>query len=618
MLLKAVAAALAVISLAAATVSAQPPVTVSPNLVFADQPIYTNSSPRTVTVSNLQNVALNFSSIQVVGDFVQSNTCGGSIPGNSTCIVTVLFQPKALGVRTGTLRLTDDASNDPQAVTLSGVGIPASVMTYHYNNARTGADSSETILTPANVNVNQFGKLFSLSVDAGILAQPLYISDLQIPGLGTHNVIYVATQHNSLYAFDADNGATLWSVNLGPYQPNPQNCLSPGDVGIAGTPVIDPSSNTLYAVAATIRGGVPQHELHAIDISTGLERSYSPKYITATASGTGPGSTGGSIGFVHDAEFQRPALLLDNRAVYVGFGSYCDFGEAEGARGWLMAYNVPGLQPISSFVVTPNGSLGAIWESGGGPAADANHSVYITTGNGLFDIDQGGPDYGDSVIKLASRTLARLDYFTPFDQATLDTQDEDLGSGGITLLPDQATSPIHVMVTGDKRGRIYSMNRDSLGRYNSSVDQIVQEQPGTNGQFGTPTFWNNTLYYVSAADYPKAFSLSNGRIPNSPSSQAAVMYRYPGSITVVSANRQTDGILWAVQRSGPAPSGIYVLHAYNARNLAQELYNSNQAGTRDVPGVVGKNFESIIVANGKVYLPTGQPGLAVFGLLPLN
>jgi len=489
------------------------------------------------------------------------------------------------------------------------------ILTYHYNNTRTGTNASETILTPANVNVSHFGKLFSRPVNGGIYAQPLYVPNLSIPGHGTHNVVYVATQHNWLYAFDADNGATLWTRNLGPYLPRPQSCTEPGDIGIIGTPVIQ--STTMYAVAATLRSGTPRQELHALDITTGVERSSSPLAITARVRGTGFGSVNGFITFDALTEFQRPALLLNNGVVYIGFAAHCDYTAftAQG-HGWLFAYNASTLHQNGSFIVTPNGFGGGIWASGGGPAADANNNIYFSTGDGTFDVNQRGIDYGDSVIKL-SPSLSVLDYFTPHNQAALEAGESDLGSGGTLLLPTQSTSPNHLLVTAGKAGFIYLIDRDSLGKYHS-VDNVVQINGNIVGLFSTPTFWNNHLYFAGSGynggDAPKAFSFSGGRMSNNPTSQAATTYPYPGAVTVVSANGVTNGILWALQHGGTA-SGNEVLHAYNATNLANELYNSNQAGSRDLPGLVGKQFESIIVTNGKVYVPTGQPQLNVFGLL---
>jgi hypothetical protein len=500
---------------------------------------------------------------------------------------------------------------------IPSLALAVPILTYHFNNARNGANVSEGILAPANVNVNQFGKLFSAPVDGLMYAQPLYVPNLSLPGLGTHNVVYVETQHNSVYALDADNGATLWSVNLGPYQ---QHACA-GDIGITGTPVIRSNTNVMYLVAATVRNGTPQQELHALDITTGAELPNSPVVISASVSGTGVGSANGVLTFNPWTQFQRPALALDG-LVYIGFAVYCDFkSDSANGQGWMFTYNPNTMQRTGLFVTTPNALGGGIWQSGGGPAVDAYHNLYFSTGDGIFDANPAGTDYADTIFKLGSNTLPLLDYFTPYNQATLDANAQDLGSGGVVLLPDQPTAPTHLMVAAGKQGRIYLINRDNLGQFNSTTDNVVEELSGViKGLFGTPAFWNNNLYFAgttyAGADYPKAFSFTAGVISSTPTSQAATTYPYPGAIPVVSAAGQTRGIMWALQHGGTA-SGNEVLHAYNATNLANELYNSEQAGTRDLPGVaVKKQFESIIVDNGKVYVPTGQPQLTVFGLLP--
>jgi hypothetical protein len=608
--------ALAAMLVGAVTAFAQPTVTMSADrLAFRKQPIYTDSAARTVTISNVGDAALRFSSIRAFGNFLQRNTCGLVVGPKSSCTITIVFQPEALGRLNGRIRLIDNASDSPQQIKLRGKGIPHAITTYHYDNARTGANTTETLLKPANVNKKRFGKLFSLPVDGGIVAQPLYVPDLKIPDRGRHNVIYVATEHNSLYAFDADDGSPLWitdPINFGAYLPN-NGC--PGlDTGIIGTPVIDQSTKTIYLEVATLRDGIAVDELHALDITTGVERPFSPVDITASVPGTGYGSRKGILSFDPNVERPRPALLLDNGLVYVRFASNCDFHFFPQGRGWLFAYDAFDLLQKSVFVTSPNGYGGGIWEAGDGPAADAYHNIYISTGNGDFDVARGGSDYGDSVIKLASGSLQPLDYFTPHNQKRLGRRDRDLGSGGITLLPDQAIPPKHLMVTGGEPHVTYLLNQKNLGGYNPSVDNVVQKTPVTNSLYSTPTYWNNTLYFAAAGDSPKAFSFSNGRMSDNPTSQAGEGYNYPGSVMVVSADRQSRGILWAVQHGGTS-SGNEVLHAYDATNLARELYNSDQAGDRDLPGIVGNHFESIIVANGKVYVPTGQPQLSVFGLL---
>src|SRR5215471_19748095 len=483
------------------------------------------------------------------------------------------------------------------------------VVTYHYNNTRTGANTSETVLTPTNVNVSHFKKLFSLPVDGGIYAQPLYVPNVAITGR-LYNVVYVATRNNSVYAFNADNGTRLWSRNLGPAQPPPSYCSSAGKIGIFGTPVI--TANIIYAVAATLRNGIYRHELHALNISTGAEQPNSPAIITASVHGTG-----GTLTFSSHDEIQRPALLSDNGSVYVGFGVYCDYGpNSLRGHGWIFAYNASSLQLESNFMVTPNGLGGGIWASGGGPAADSNHNIYFSTGIGTFDVDRGGVDYGDSVLKLSSGSLSLRDYFTPSNQAYLVSNELDLGSGGMLLMPPQSTTPTNLVITAGKQGFIYVINRDNLGHY--TMSQVVQTNPYISGLWSTPTVWNNRLYFAGSSysgnDSPKVFSVSGGRMSTVWTSRASETYPYPGAVPVVSANGTNNGILWALQHGGTS-SGNDVLHAYNALNLANELYNSDQAGSRDLPGVVGPQFESIMVDNGKVYVPsTGQRQLSVYGL----
>jgi outer membrane protein assembly factor BamB len=488
------------------------------------------------------------------------------------------------------------------------------IVTYHYNNARTGANTRETILTPANVNQNHFGKLFSIPVDSGIYAQPLYVPDLTIPGLGTHNVVYVATQDNWLYAFDADNGATLWSKQLGPYQPPRPKCPYPGNTGIIGTPVIQ--SHTIYVVAATVQNGTDQEVLHALNITTGAELPFGPVIITATVPGTGYGSSNGVITFSGEIEFQRPALLLNNGMLYIGFGAHCDYGANRTKdHGWLFAYDASTLRRVRSFLVTPNGYGGGIWASGGGPAIDATHNIYFSTGDGTYDINRGGVDYGDSVMKL-SPDLSVLDHFTPYNQAELAAKGKDLGSGGVTILPRQSTSPPDLLITGGKPGTLYVINRNKLGGHSSTKDNVVQEETVLTGLWSTPTFWHNTLYFVDkrGEGSPKAFAFSGGRISTHPTSQSSTIYPFPGAVPVISANGNTNGILWALQHGG-GTLGNEVLHAYDATDLSHELYNSDQAGSRDLAGKAGREFESIIVDNGKVYVPSGQPQLNVYGLL---
>ena len=371
----------------------------------------------------------------------------------------------------------------------------------------------------------------------------------------------------------------------------------------------------MYVDAVAVQNGNPVHKLHALDITTGAERSFSPVVVSASVKGTGKTSVNGVLTFNTVYERQRAGLLLNNGFIYIGYGCHCDPQPPILGHGWLFAFKASTLAQTGVWVSTPNGIAGGIWAGGGGPAADANNNVYFGTGNGDFNVNTGGTDYGDTVIKMSQTGRSVLDYFTPFNQATLDANDADLGGGGLIVLPDQPTGPTHLLIAAGKQGEIYLINRDNMGHYNSGVNNVVQEEKELVYNVTTPSFWNSTLFYAASGDHPKAFSFLKGRISANPTSKATETYPDPGSVTVVSANGITNGILWAEQHGGTA-SHNEVLHAYAASNLADELYNSDQAGTRDLPGSVANDFESMIVANGKVYIPTGKPALTVFGLLP--
>ena len=497
-----------------------------------------------------------------------------------------------------------------------------SVLTQHNDNSRTGQNLNETFLTPANVNSTLFGKVFAYSVDGFVVGQPLYLQGVSVPGLGTHNVVYVATQHGSVFAFDADsnqgsNALPLWSVSF----INPaagvttvpislQGCKSVNgfnEVGIMGTPVIDPTTGTLYVSVKTMENGSYVHRLHALDVTSGQEKLGGPVVITASVKGTK-----GVISFNPLSELQRPGLLLANGVVYIAFGSNgCD----RGARGWLLAYDSTSLQQVGVFTTTPDapGPLaeGSIWQSGGGPASDANGFVYFMSANGLFDANSGGQDFGDSFLKLnlGAGGLAWSDYFTPYNQATLYSQDLDLGSGGVLVLPDQPGSHPHLIIGAGKQGTIYLVDCDNMGQYNASGDsQIVQELTGAvGGMWSGPAYWNNTVYFTGNGDYVKAFSLSSGLLSGTPAFESKYSYQNI-SFPSISANGSTGGILWAARNSAnPA------LMALSAANLAL-IYDSGQVSTRDALGPVA-HFVKPTIANGKVYVGT-QTQLVVYGLFP--
>jgi fibronectin type 3 domain-containing protein len=531
------------------------------------------------------------------------------------------------------------------------------VLTYHNDNASTGQNLSETALTAASVNATSFGKLFSIKVDGQVYAQPLYMSDVAItagPAHGTtHNVIFIATEHDSVYALDADNGAVLWQDSLinpaagittVPSSDVNSTDLTP-EIGITGTPVIDATTNTLYVDAKTkeFRGGDHHYvyRLHALDVASGADKiapvviadtisndlsTYT--YVSGpTVSGIGDGNVGGVITFNALRQLQRPGLTLANGTVHLAFASHGDNGPY---HGWVLGFDAATLQPTAVLNTTPNGGLGGVWQAGGRVAVDAQGFLYFETGNGTFDTtldSQGFPnsgDYGDSFVKLAVDPtstpshpnqngwgLRVVDYFTPFNQDGLNNGDVDLGSGGPLILPDSVGSAAHphLLVGAGKEGRIYLIDRDHLGGFDPSTDHVVQELPGAlTGVFSTPAYYKGALYYVSAGgDVAKTFSIGNASVSSSPTSQSAAPYGYPGSTPSISANGSTGGIVWDLDR------GSNELRAYDATSYATELYTSDQAaGNRDQLGSVVK-FTVPLVANGKVYVGTAN-SLVFYGL----
>jgi hypothetical protein len=508
------------------------------------------------------------------------------------------------------------------------------VSTYHNDNARTGQYINEAVLTPGNVNATRFGKLYSFPLDGYVYAQPLYVPQVAIPGNGVHNVVVIATEHDSVYAFDADSSSAtpLWRVNF--LKPDAGiTTLTPADVnssdivpeiGITSTPVIDVASNTIYVVAATKENGAFYHRLHALDLASGAEKFGGPQPIQATYPGAAKESSDGVLAFDSHFHLQRAALLLDRGRLYVAFASY---GDAGAYHGWVIAYDAPTLKQTASWVSTPNGYQGGIWMSGCGISADAEGSLYLSIANGPFNAfgEQPGVDVSDSVVKLkpGPAGLTLRDYFTPFNQAAMARDDLDLGSSGVVLLPDQSGAYPHLAVTSGKNGHIYVLNRNALGGYRADGNrntQVVQEISGLRQQMGTPAYWNGYVYFGSGIspfkDAIRAFTLRNGMISHSAASQTPAVYALTRNTVSVSANGDKNGIVWAVQSDAyyaPKSAGPAVLHAYDARNLGRELYNSNQRLARDNPGPASK-FTVPTIANGKVFVGTANQ-LSVYGLL---
>jgi hypothetical protein len=501
------------------------------------------------------------------------------------------------------------------------------VLTYHNDNARTGQNLLETALTPSNVNSSTFGKLFSYPVDGYVYAQPLYVPNVTFPKkAGVHNVVYVATEHDSVYAFDADgtSASPLWHTSFINAKKGigtvPSSLVGTADIkpeiGITGTPVIDLSSGTLYVVAKTInRAGVVQQRLHALSITTGKEKFGGPRSITASVKGAGDAANKkGMIAFDPLLANQRSGLLLDNGTVYVAFASHGDRGPY---HGWLFAYNARGLGRVAVFNSTPNGNRGGIWQGGNAPSVDANGNLYFGISNGAFDVNTGGSDYGDSLVRatLSKHTISIADYFTPFDESFLASGDLDVGSSGALLLPDQSTGPAHLAVTADKNGTIYLLNRDNLGHFNPSDDsQIVEELFEVTGMMVCPfAYFNNSVYFVAVNQALTSIPVAGSLFDTGAINVASTTIGFPGASPSISANGSADGIVWVIKDDN-YNEGPSILFAYDASDLS-ELYDSSQApGGRDTAGFAVK-FTTPTIANGKIYIGT-QTELDAYGPLP--
>ena len=505
------------------------------------------------------------------------------------------------------------------------------VTTYHNDNLRSGQNLHETVLTTSLVQTNTFGKLFSQPVDGQIYAQPLVLANLLIPGKGLHTVVYVATENDSVFAFDGNsntgnNATPLWQVSFinpangittVPSSDLGTNAIYP-QIGITGTPVIDPTNKTLYVVAATKENGAYVQRLHALDVTTGAEKFGGPVVIKATVKGTGAGSTKGVLSFDPFRSNQRPGLLLLNGGIYIAWASHGLEGEFT-YHGWVMGYNEKTLKQISAYCITANGSSGGVWQSGDALAADVLGNVYFMSGNGTFDANTGGQDYGMSYVKMATKGgLNVVDYFTPYNESEESSQDLDLGSGGAMLLPYQrgAAHP-YLAVGAGKDGNLYVLDRTNMGHFNASGNQqIVESIPnafGGHGIYSTPAYWQTYLYFWSPNDVLRVFQMVNGLVSTTTVATGSVTFGSPGATPEVSSNSGANGIVWAVQPDGYGTGAPAVLHALNA-TTAVELYNSAQAGTRDTAGPAIK-FTPPTVANGKVYVPTASE-LDVYGLLP--
>ena len=542
------------------------------------------------------------------------------------------------------------------AILLSAFGhamAQVSVTTYHNDCMRTGLNSNETILNPANVRPKTFGLLFTHPVDGQIYAQPLYLAAVNVPGKGVHNLVYVATEHNSVYAFDADsntgaNAAPIWSVNLGPSVPSldTRSLLVSPEKGITGTPVIVTGpSPTLYVVSFTKtigKGGQPNYAqtLHALDVATGAEKLGGPRVIQGSVPGTGDGSVNGTLAFNPLWQMQRSALLYMpyktsssqpalvkgrlapatsvSGTIYVAFGSH---GDVFACHGWVFAYDAANLNLLGVLCTSPNAKTdssgypiagGTIWQGGSGPATDGTN-IFFSTGNGMFN--PGNGSYGDSIVSFQDRVMQVKDYFTPSNQESLNDYDTDLGSGGVMLLPKEAGAlggPNLLIQTG-KEGTTYLLNRDNLGGY-GKTDHVVQELPHALGAIrGAPAYFNGNVYFGCSLSKMVALQLKNGALASTGiTSQTSTTFMNTGAVPSVSANGKTNGIVWALQGVGKLGTVPGILHAYDANNLAVELYNSSTTNGRDTIDTSTK-FSTPTVANGRVFVG-GAGSFSTFGL----
>ena len=518
------------------------------------------------------------------------------------------------------------ASVTSESATLSVIPGSPDTLTFHNDTARTGQNLHETILNLENVDPATFGKIGFLPVDGKVDAQPLYLSQVAIPGIGFRNVVYVVTEHDSVYAFDADSGGLLWQLSALNLDETPSDWRSCGNLmpekGITATPVIDRHrgpNGVMYLVSMSKDStGKFSQRLHAIDVATGSELFGAPIDIRATFPGNGPNSLNGNLIFDPAQYLERAALLLLNSVVYTTWSSHCDIAPY---NGWIIGYDADTLAQVKVLNLTPNGSQGAIWMSGSGPAADPEGNIFILDANGTFDTtldERGHPshgNYGNSFVKITTTNdFSVADYFTMLNVDNENEHDTDLGSGGAVVLPDltDADGKVrHLAVGGGKDRGIYLVDRENMGKFNPSSNDIYQQINELGGAiFSTPAYFNQAIYYGALHDSIKRFPFVAGRLAETPASQTAIAFGYPGVTPTISGDGGTDAILWAAENGSTA-----ALHAYAAEDLARELYNSNQAsGGRDQFGA-GNKYIAPTVADGRVFVGT-QNGVAVFGLLP--
>jgi hypothetical protein len=503
---------------------------------------------------------------------------------------------------THTVAARSDADSTVSATASVAVTDLAGVFTYHNDLSRDGVNGQEYALNTSTVKASSFGKRFACALDAAAYAQPLWVANANVGG-GTHNVVIAATQHDTVYAFDADASPcqTYWSQSLvagGETWVNSGDVntgdISP-DIGIVGTPVIDPNTNTIYVVSKSKNGSSFHQRLHALNLSDGSERFGGPQEINFSS---------GGANFNPLTQNQRAGLALVGGVVYVAYASH---GDNPVYYGWVVGYNASNLSQVSVFNDDPGSGFGGIWMSGGAPASDGNN-LYVITGNGVFD---GNTQFGDSFLRLSTGGGINVTgFFSPNDQDSLRSGDIDLGSGGAAILVDQPTAPNHLLIGGGKEGALYLLNRDNLGGNTSNDAGAVQIFSVGNRIFATPAFWQNTLYIGPISDHVKSYTLNTGagQFNTSPASQSPGTFGFPGTTPSISAQGGSNGIVWAIENAGTA-----ILHAYDATNLGSELWNSAGNGA-DQAGPAVK-FTVPTVANGKVYVGTASE-ISVYGLSP--
>ncbi len=499
------------------------------------------------------------------------------------------------------------------------------VLTYHNNNARTGLNAAETTLTLSNVNSASFGKLFTVAVDGLVDGEPLYLSAVPIAGSGTHNLLIVVTENDSVYAFDADTGGAIWHISTlgaGEKPSDDRGCsqVTP-QIGITSTPVIRRtagSNGVIYTVAMSKNSsGDYFQRLHALDATTGKELYNGPVTITAKYPGTGDNSSGGEVVFDPAQYKERSGLLLAGETVYLTWASHCDIRPY---TGWVMGYNATTLAQKTVINVTPNGNEGAIWGSGAGLTADGSGNIFFLDANGVFDttLTAGGfpssGDYGNAFIRLTtSGGLAVADYFEMDNGVEESNGDVDLGSGGALLLPamkDASGNTWNLAVGAGKDTNLYIVNRESMGKFNPNSNGNYQELAGAlpGGIWSMPAYANGRLYYGPVGQPILEFEFKDAKLLTTPVAQTSNSFGYPGATPSISSDKGSNAIVWAAENTNPA-----VLHAYNAKTLV-ELYNTNQAASgRDHFGA-GNKYITPMIINGKVYVGTTN-GVGVFGLL---